>query len=250
MAPIRFEEQIKEQLDKRRLEPSAGSWDKLSSELDKAESESFNGRWWAGLAAAVTVLLVIGTFVFRQAEVSFPEVADEPTAEEKFEKPAEKAQFQPAEELASEEAGAGSAEKFEETRISEESFAETKAKEPETRPVKKTGKSSPVVLESIAMSPPEEVQEEATASENTSEVIADASEEKTVKVTDAEVDALLALASERIEPENSPSGERITAEALLSEVEAAGEESTKTKVFQLLKEGYLKAKTSIVQRND
>ena len=47
MAPIKFEENIKDKLEKRIIDPSVNSWNKLSDRLDKHKDGSNNKKiWW------------------------------------------------------------------------------------------------------------------------------------------------------------------------------------------------------------
>jgi hypothetical protein len=84
------------------------------------------------------------------------------------------------------------------------------------------------------------------------EVIAATS--KNDKISGDEVDALLAQAASEISRERDRSqfynsNNEISANALLAEVEDEIYQSFKAKVFEVLKEGYLKAKTAVANRN-
>ena len=61
MAPIKFEDNIKEKLEQRRLQPSDAAWGKLAQKLDANgfKRKGF-GIWWFGVAASlIGVLLII-----------------------------------------------------------------------------------------------------------------------------------------------------------------------------------------------
>ena len=45
MAPIKFEENIKDKLDKRTIQPSTEAWVKLSSRLDAQEQNTSKSRF-------------------------------------------------------------------------------------------------------------------------------------------------------------------------------------------------------------
>ncbi|MFD2822081.1 hypothetical protein ACFS5M_00265 [Lacinutrix iliipiscaria] len=63
MAPIKFEENIKEKLEQRSLQPSANAWQNLEQKLNvEAKKRQKNKFWWFGIAACIIGLL----FVFQQ----------------------------------------------------------------------------------------------------------------------------------------------------------------------------------------
>ena len=63
MAPIKYEEDIKNRLDKRTIKPSVKSWDTLSQRLDSEEKKNNKkGFWWLGIAASVIGVLLVSNF--------------------------------------------------------------------------------------------------------------------------------------------------------------------------------------------
>lgn len=64
MAPIKFEENCKEKLEERMLQPSASAWSKLSNDLDSNDSKNKRGSiLYLGFAASIAgVLFVINVF--------------------------------------------------------------------------------------------------------------------------------------------------------------------------------------------
>lgn len=70
MAPIKFEENIKERLEKRTIQPSVKSWATLSQRIDNEEKKSTKkGFWWLGIAASVIGILLVSNF-FLNIEIS------------------------------------------------------------------------------------------------------------------------------------------------------------------------------------
>ena len=66
MAPIKFEEHIKEQLEERRIEPSAAGWERLSGQLDMQQGKKKNKRvLWMSIAASFIIGVGL-TAVFLQ----------------------------------------------------------------------------------------------------------------------------------------------------------------------------------------
>ncbi|HSI69245.1 MAG TPA: hypothetical protein VK941_03365, partial [Gillisia sp.] len=70
-------------------------------------------------------------------------------------------------------------------------------------------------------------------------------------LAEAEVDSLLMMAAARISKERTVylAGETIDASSLLWDVEMEMEQSFREKVFDIMKEGYLKARTAVANRN-
>lgn len=65
MAPIKFEEHIKESLEKRRIEPSSKSWDVLSSQLDDSSKKKSPIWLWMGVASSFAGLVFLATTFFN-----------------------------------------------------------------------------------------------------------------------------------------------------------------------------------------
>ena len=80
MAPIKFEEHVKEKLDEREIQPSTGSWDQLDSRLNNSKKSSGN-KWWVSAAAAVIVLLIAGLIFINQQKQGSIEIVDTPKDE-------------------------------------------------------------------------------------------------------------------------------------------------------------------------
>ena len=259
MAPIKFEEHVKEKLDGREIKPSAGSWDKLNSRLDKNEKSSAT-RWWIPAVAAVAVLLLASIFfVKQQGQVSENPVIVDTPKEENLQKPQKEAQ--PETQLASEENKEQSVQKKDKVAAKPEIF-KTKT-EPADQRVAGNDKKVEETLEVISQ------KAEIFETDFESPVIADESSEDLQKkiqdvlikiseeekasgnFTDAEVDALLAEAATEISRERDlyKSGS-VNAAELLADVEYEVDESFRKEVFDFLKEEFLKAKTAVATRND
>ena len=60
MAPIKFEENIKEKLERRSLQTSVDAWQSLEQKLNAADKKRHKNKfWWFGIAASVIGLLFI-----------------------------------------------------------------------------------------------------------------------------------------------------------------------------------------------
>ena len=71
MAPIKFDEHIKEKLEGRNIQPSNQAWNKLSERLDVHEkNKNHKGYWWLGIAASVIgILFVVSQFFNHDIKV-------------------------------------------------------------------------------------------------------------------------------------------------------------------------------------
>ncbi|MDO1499629.1 hypothetical protein Q2T40_05710 [Winogradskyella maritima] len=66
MAPIKFEENMKETLEKRTMSPSPELWSKLADRLDEDEKKNRKPvYWWLGIAASVAVLIMLSIGFFN-----------------------------------------------------------------------------------------------------------------------------------------------------------------------------------------
>lgn len=67
MAQNKLENQIRERLNSREIQPSAQAWDRLDAMLTVAEEKKTKRSFgWLYIAAGITVLLAVGTFFFSQ----------------------------------------------------------------------------------------------------------------------------------------------------------------------------------------
>jgi len=247
MGQLKFEKDFSEKLNKRKLAPKAGNWEELSARLNSEEKSKRPMFWWIGIAATFVGGILIFSIMFNKPISETPEIVKAPT--EEFAK-----------------------EKIESQQISFEKPASEEVIEPKKASVKPVenvfSKKEPVVNSKFAtVGKPQEssktendqthmdpgLMKETNISGIPEEVIAEASskENRTGKITDAEVDALLAEALTKIKGERSPKSVtvNIDANSLLLGVELEMEHSITEKVFDVLKEGYFKAKTAVVNRN-
>lgn len=251
-----FEENVREKLVKRQIKPSAQSWEKLEAKLG-AEDNKTSHTPWKYIAAAVALLLISGTFMWNNDFSESPQVVEEPV-NEIIEKPEIKQEF-PNEintQIASEGNNKEEMEEISAGEVVKKAVAENneapieEKTTPELPVSEEENIKAAIVLETISLEPP--VFEEKLIHSKLEEVIAAAANND--EISEDEVDALLAQAASEIsrEQKNSQfynSNNEINANALLSEVEDEIYQSFKVKVFEVLKEGYLKAKTAVANRN-
>jgi hypothetical protein len=69
MAPIKFEENIKEKLEKRTLQPSADAWTTLSNDLNNHDKKNKRGFiFYISIAASIIGILLVTTVMFNSTE--------------------------------------------------------------------------------------------------------------------------------------------------------------------------------------
>jgi hypothetical protein len=251
MGQLKFEKDFSQKLNKRKIEPKTGNWEELSARLNSGEKSKRPIFWWIGIAATLVGGILIFSIMFNKPISETPEIVNVPAEEIfkeeiesqqiSFEKPAsqeeakpEKASVKPVENIFS---------KKEPVANSKLASMGKPLETPKTEN-KQTEKDPDQIKEIKISGIPDEVIAEASSKEN-----------RTGKITDAEVDTLLAEALTKIKGDKSAKSvsENIDANSLLLEVEMELvlelELSFREKVFDVLKDGYFKAKTAVVNRN-
>jgi len=247
MGQLKFEKDFSEKLTKRKIEPKAGNWEELSARLNSEEKSKRPIFWWIGIAATLVGGILIFSILFNKPISETPVIVNAPAEEIlkeeiesqqiSFENPAseevtelEKASVKPVKNIFSKK------EPLANTQLASRGNAQESSKKENDQ----TQKDPDLMKETKISGIPEEVIVEASSKEN-----------KTGKITDAEVEALLAEALTKIKGDRSAKSvsENIDANSLLLDVEMELEQSFREKVFDVLKEGYFKAKTAVVNRN-
>ena len=252
MGTKRFEDKIKQQLRDRKITPSAGSWDKLSARLDETQQKKKPLVLWLGIAATIIGGILILSLVFNNSvPLDSPVIVDVPKEEIKLKETSEE-NFIPAKQM--EEQVATSEVKKEQI---------TPRSNPTVTPVKQMHQNKREVIAAIdnkslindkTLIAPSIVSKdkilELKLNDALSNVIANVEKEQTV--TDAEVNKLLAEAAAKISKEryktNFAEG-KVNAQDLLQDVEFEMDNSFRDKIFEILKEGYSKARTAVANRN-
>lgn len=255
MAPIKFEEHIKEKLDQREIQPSGGSWEKLNSQLDNSNKGS-GRKWWLSAVAAVAVLLVASVLFVNQQDQNSTPIVEIPVENEIINN-SDEVKFKEPVQLASEEAKREVESNIQSPpeNLSEEKTSKTEVLRNER--IESLASNTPEnkrFVEPIGIKPSGiKTQKEIQISEELEGILARVSEMEKVngKVSDAEVDALLAEAATEISKEQNLYVEgAISAEALLADVEYEVDQSFRKEIFDFLKEEFLKVKTAVATRND
>lgn len=260
MAPIKFEEKLKEKLENRTLTPSADAWSTLTNKLDKENKKSNNAKfWWLGIAASIVGVVLITTQFYKDnADAKdLPVVVDTQTIlQSETETTNKSIDVIPNSEL-----------KTEIIKDTQTNVA-TSTSDAKTIEAKKTIKKASVITQP-------EISKEIIASNNNAkskeenqtmietlsqeelkimEVVDAIKQLKTDKssVSDREIDSLLKQAQREILKQRifDESLKTVSAEALLQDVEVELEQSFRDKVFEALKSSYNSVKTAVAERRN
>ncbi|RNL84500.1 hypothetical protein ED312_13810 [Sinomicrobium pectinilyticum] len=239
-----LERKIKQKLEKRRIEPSADAWSRLEEKLEKAPASRRPGNgpaYW--IAASVIVMLFVGIWISRNGYVQqhIPVITDVRVEKEH---PGEKRET-----------------------IVADSEKEDKIPVEKTKPAESADKKEPYPLnspEKKAIPFPVEEKGSGTLASHEVEQAGDFEDRKVEEVvsrimeihekrevTDEEIELLLAEAQREIDSQRiiiKQTG-TVDAMALLEEVETELDQSFRDKVFEALKEGFVKVKTAVANRN-
>ena len=261
MAPIKFEDNLKDKLEQRQLQPGEDAWNKLQAQLDAHDTQKNNkGFRWLGIAAGFAGLLLVVAFFFNSGEeTNTPQVVDteqiDTTQADTFVTNNEKTVEEATGDETKEEKKEAVKEKTgEKPALKKQMEQEQKKLIPE-----KTDQAVADVINDtkapVDTPQAEKVAENLTFEEQKiNEVVAqiNALKEKQETVTEEEIDALLDAAQKEISGKKiyNASTKTVDAEALLQDVEDDLERSFRERVFEKLKVGYKNVKTAVAERNN
>jgi hypothetical protein len=265
MAPIKFEEQLKDKLEQRRIKPSSEAWKQLNNKLDANEKKhSIKGFWWMGIAATLVGVLLALNFVFKpNKEITEPTLVDtenktvidsnplqvqEPLKENKA------LALEPNENLSEEKQQASKQQnakaplkailKDKQKLINPKNIEEAVADVNDESAQEETSKT-------IIKTKPEIISFE---DQKVKDVVAQIQklQQKNKAVSDEEIETLLAAAQNEINMKKlyNEATNTVDANALLQSVENDLEQSFRDKVFQAIKSGYETVKTAVAERNN
>jgi len=241
-----FDKKIKQQLEARKIEPSARAWDQLAAELEVKEEKSIKKYWWLGIAASFLGGILITSFFFNQQQVEPVNVVNQNTIE------APKNNLVEAEETLQE------INKNEELNaVEKSSIATTESKiQPEIeieKPVLASVNNSSTETKNRAQSKVIPQKKEEQKSQEISFELESYSSPKQLaqtKTPSAEEEAaqLLDDARERVKIRNFNNYyNRISAQNLLENIEVEDKQSFKEKVFYALESGFHQVKNSVIE---
>ena len=236
----KFDKYIKTKLEERRAVPSERSWDQIKEGLP-LDTKSGRTRKYVWTIAASFVGLLLASVLFYQqkpTEITVDPLAgttrdaDVPLKESKAVE-ITKMDKKEVQEITEIPVVINSGEEAEQEMV----ITEVTPKQEMIQPIKDMAIEKPLDVISIKAN---EVFAQVEKLERLS----------LVEVTDAEIDSLLRVAQKEIITEKifAQNGE-VDAMALLTEVEDELDETVRDQIFDALKEGYLKLRTAVADRN-
>lgn len=258
MAPIKFEEHLKDKLEKRTIQPSAEAWDVLSNRLNNQGKKQNNRTfWWLGIAASVVGVILVTAFIFNGSKSqTIP-----PTVVETNIKEASK-----SDDVASENIDVLEPKSNSEVQKADKSITKEVQTDKVANSSEGISKEGEMDLEEVVVLQKVKEQDQAEKSlvepmnalqyeqSKVNDVVAEITRLNTENqgVTEAEIDSLLKQAQRdilknRIYNENTRT---VDANALLQDVEAELDQSFRTRVFETLKNSYVTVKTAVAERNN
>ncbi|REE08057.1 hypothetical protein DFQ09_109119 [Winogradskyella pacifica] len=261
MAPIKFEENIKDKLEKRTLSPSSEGWSKLSERLDAEDNKSKKPMfWWLSIAAGILIMIAISIPFFNtpDSEIVLPQIVDEDVIEQQLNneilKPNQKESIKVVVEDKSVEdkkedlAADNKSNKIDYKKVVNKK-SESQDQLANTGELKK--KRMHLNEEELLNNEVQRLLEEAKLKIAVADAIVALKSEK-VSVTDREIDSLLKMASKELFKQNieNKSSRTVDANNLLMSVEDEMGQSFRSKVFEALKESYGTVKTAVANRNN
>lgn len=269
MAPIKFEEHIKEQLEQRNLSPSKDAWSKLDQRLDEHEDKGKNKSfWWIGIAASFIGVLLVVSFLFKDEKAAVETNVMVGTEQSdtidktpiKKEKTILSKEKEKEEQIADVNLDGVTKEVINKQPVEVKQLSKQKTFKKHEDLLLNTPKDVMAEVKIDKQKTPEKLKIETSQYQDieavkAQEVVAQILELKQTKneVSDKEIDALLDAAHKEITLQRiyNEDTNTVDADALLRDVEFdIEEESFRSKVFEMLKAGYKEVKTAVAERNN
>ena len=267
MAPIKFDDNIKDKLEKRSLQPSTDAWDRLSNRLDANDKKKSRSLFfYIGIAASIVGVLFVTTLFFNSSEDNFesPQVVDIEIEEnqDKLETPENVV-------VTSKDNNIQKKENLKEFIPQESSLIKNEPKIAQISEENKTTvKKEKVIINDFKMETVVAVIDTNASVKKEAVAINKLTLEQAkvldvinkiellnadgIAATDQEIEDLLKQAEKDILKQRiyNETTRTVDADALLQDVEQDLEQSFRTKVFEVLKSKYKTVKTAVAERNN
>ncbi|MGZ0017795.1 hypothetical protein [Yeosuana sp. AK3] len=255
MAPTKFEDSIKNKLEKRTILPSSDAWNRLEERLDASKPKKTKPFLWIGIAASlVGILLVVSQFFNNETKETITPVL--------VESPTEINANPPTHSVAEDAINKDTLHSLENEKNKLKSYSKevkTIVKvEPKTTDLKtvtnhvttiEKNKLNLKEINPILLKPELSFEEQ-----KIEDIVAQVKilQENNSVITDEAMEALLQKAQKEIreQPLFNESTSIVDARLLLEDVEADLDKSFRDKVLETLKANFNFVKTAMAQRND
>ncbi|MDO5972275.1 hypothetical protein Q4Q35_20950 [Flavivirga aquimarina] len=254
MAPVKFEEDIKEKLEKRTMQPSNDAWNKLSERLEgQGKSKNKKPVLWLGIAASIVgILLVTSQFFSNETTVvnEVPKIVVVPETVEQNKDTTIEVETDVATENTS-----GSIQTNQKRVVKKSIKTPVEVKtELDKKQTVIVQENDLEVLKKISVNSVEVALKPLTFEEEKIQAVANQIQKlkDNNTVTDEAIDALLLEAQKEIRLNKlyNTTTTVVDANLLLQDVEADLDQSFRSKVFEAIKASYGTVKTAVAQRND
>ncbi len=259
MAPIKFEEHIKDKLEKRTIKPSNNAWEILSSRLERKEDKPKRKFvWWIGIAASLVGVFLVSTLFFNnENETTNPTLVETPVNEDVKEQVEESVDNVIVEnhETSEEKISKKSEIKGFETVKQVVEKQSTTALKKQENPVVVNKEFGNNITETNSIDKESLITTSSLVSdEKNQEIIALNEELEHVnnQVTDSEIESLLEKAQNDIalSREKKSSTKVVNANSLLEDVETDLDKSFRDRMLNTIISSYKTVKTAVAERND
>lgn len=245
MEPNNIENQIKEKLNAREIQPSAQAWDRLDAMLSVAEEKKTKRFpfWLIGIAASVLVLLTVGLFFFNQEKnVSIP--TNEIVVTPKIQKPTINNEQQIVVEnqvVTTNENN--STINNQQSAIKNQGVSISNQKNNQKPIINREKEIEFLINENVALKDlPKIISTELIIAQPKPQLVAK-------KTTYVDVDALLASAEKSIDKKAKVDKIKVDANSLLSYAETEVETTFREKVINSISKNYQEVKSALATRN-
>ncbi|WP_337300344.1 hypothetical protein [Sediminicola sp. 1XM1-17] len=252
---MKFEEQMKDKLDRRKIEPSENAWEAIASQINTTKRPGRpNSIFWYGIAAGfIGVVLVSSIYIMGRGKTATE--VDQVVDTENVQTSSEKQQLS---NRSTEQQGEKQDKNIREKNIlgsiAENSVAnEKKDNESNISDRSKTGTravAGQITGESNGDLP---LQTQEVIDSKISQMMEQIGllEQNQVKVTDVEIDSLMRGAQQEIIKEQLfLKNNTVDAMALLVQVEGEMDRTFRDQIFEALRDGFLKVRTAVASRNE
>lgn len=246
MEPDKFEKHIKNKLGEREINPSEGSWDKISGQLQTPEPSKRNKFFWYSIAAAFIGILIVSTIYFNKSDEAIDaEIQIVDTPYERNNLPEKQSKII---EQNNEKEKIVNAQRVTRNEITEPKKKIEKGVSYNSQVASNQKVNQEIIKDEVLTNTKEQL-----FNAKITEVIAQVNlfEKNNLPVSSIEVDSLLRKAQQEILSDKifSQEGE-VDAMALLNEVEGEMDQTFREQIFETLKEGFLKVRTAVADRNN